>query len=190
VSLIAERATVRRAGLVLRGFLVSLGVSVVAFIPVMVFTFLGLSSVYRIREANPLFASYFASVGLVPGLLLALVTNTIVAALILGLLHLVYFRPVLFYDPGHVDFARRLIVAGTGLFQLAWGERFFSDSYNDMQVLFAYRIGPGWFLSGLFIGSLLVFFAGLLYWARLVWPVNEMRRRSRPVEVVLSKPLE
>jgi len=189
VSLIAERVTERRAGLVLRGFLVSVAVSVVAFIPVMVFTFLGLSSEYRIRETNPLFAGYFASNGLVPGLLLALLTNTIVAALILGLLHLVYYRPVLFYDPSHVVFARRLIVAGTGLFQLAWGETFFRDSYNDMQVLFAYRIGPAWFLSGLFIGSLLVFFVGLLYWARLVWPVEKMRRRSPPVEVILSKPL-
>ncbi len=187
--MIAERVTKRRAWLVLRGFLVSVAVSVVAFIPVMVFTFLGLSSEHRIRETNPLFAGYFASNGLVPGLLLALLRNAIVAALVLGVLHLVYYRPVLFYDSGHVVFARRLIVAGTGLFQLAWGEALFSDSYNDMQILSAYRIGPDWFLSGLFIGSLLVFFAGLLYWAQLVWPVEEMPCRSSPVEVILSKPL-
>ncbi len=187
--MIDERVTARRTGLVLRGFLVSVAVSVVTFIPVMVFTFLGLSSQYRIRETNPLFAGYFASNGLVLGLFLALLTNTIVAALILGLLHLVYYRPGLFYDPGHVVFARRLIVAGAGLFQLAWGERFFSDSYNDMRVLSAYGIGPDWFLSGLFIGSVLVYFASLLYWARLVWPVEEMPRRSSPVEVILSKPL-
>ena len=186
--MIAERVTGRPAGLVLRGFLVSVAVAVVAFIPVMVFTFLGLSSEYRIRETNPLFAGYFASNGLIPGLLLALLTDTISAALILGLLHLVYYRPVLFYDPGHVVFARRLIVAGTGLFQLAWGERFFRDSYNDMRVLSAYGIGPDWFLSGLFIGSLLVFFAGLLYWAGLVWPADEIRHRSPHVEVIRSKP--
>ena len=81
--MIDERVTARRTGLVLRGFLVSVAVSVVTFIPVMVFTFLGLSSQYRIRETNPLFAGYFASNGLVLGLFLALLTNTIVAALIL-----------------------------------------------------------------------------------------------------------
>src|SRR5260370_25600781 len=109
--------------LVLRGFLVSVAVSVVAFIPVMVFTFLGLSSEYRIRETNPLFAGYFASNGLVPGILLALLTDTIAAALILGLVHLAYYRPVLFSAPGHVVFATRLFVAATALVQLPSGVR-------------------------------------------------------------------
>src|SRR5262249_41864135 len=142
---------------------------------------------FRIRETNPLFAGYFASNGLVPGLILAIVTNTIVAASILGLLHLVYYRPVLFYDPSHLVSARRMIFAGIGLFLVAWVKAFFSDSYNDMQVLTTFGIGPGWFLSSLFLGSLIVFFAGLLYWARVVWPVEEVRRRSPPVEVELSR---
>lgn len=189
LSSTSDSVRVRRARQLVLGFLTTVAMSAVAFVPVMVFTFLGLTSQFRIRETNPLFAGYFASNGLVLGLFLALVTNTVLAASILGLLHLVYYRPVLFYDPSHVAFARRLIVAGTGLFLLAWAQTFFSDSYNDMQVLSTYHIGPDWFLSGLFFGSLIVFFAGLVFWARLVWPDEEIRHRSAPVEVVLSKPI-
>ena len=152
----------------------------------MVFTFLGLSSEFRIREANPLFAGYFVANGLVPGLFLALITNTLAAGLVLAIFHIVYFRPALFYDPGHVMFARKLVVVGTGLFLLFWGEKFFADSYNDMTVLFAYRIGPGWFLSAVFLGFLMFYLLGFLYWGRLLWPVAGPRRRSPPVEVVLS----
>ena len=183
---IAREEAVVRVSRAMPGFLVSLATAVVAFVPVMVFTFLGLNSGYRIQETNPLFAGYFAADGLVPGLFLALLTNSLIAVVILGLLHLVYYRPLMFYDPDHLAFARKLIVAGIGLFLLTWGEKFFADSSHDMTVLNENSIGPGWFLSTIFISCLLAFLVGMLYWAWLVWPVARPRPRPPPDEVVLS----
>lgn len=159
----------RRIWPILKGFLVSVGTCSLAFVPVMFFTFLGLSSGSNIHETNPLFATYFSSHGLIVGLFLALVTNTLSAALILGLLHLIFYRPVIFYDPSHTGFARKLIAVGIGIFLLVWGRRFFADSYNDMNVLSANHLGPGSLLWSVFLGCLIMFVAGVSYWGRLVW---------------------
>src|SRR5213593_5238560 len=94
-SLLLKSATRARVRPVVYGFCISVAVCATAFIPVMAFTFLGLTGSPYVRETNPLFAGYIATSGLVTGLFLALVANLLAAAGILALVHLLFYRPVI-----------------------------------------------------------------------------------------------
>ncbi len=163
---------VARAGLarVVRGFLISTGICSLAFVPVMVFTFIGLAGSPNIRETNSLFAGLIQAHGLVPGLLLAFLSNILPATVVLGFVHLLFYRPFVFYDPQHMAFARKLIAAGGALFLLVWGQRFFLDAYNDMRVLVFAQISSSEFLWGILLLCLCFFTAGLVYWGMTLTP--------------------
>ncbi len=136
----------------------------------MVFTFLGLTGSPYIRETNPLFAGYFATLGLVRGLILALLTNLIPAVSILALVHVLFYRPVIFYQPGHIVLGRKLVAVGGGLFLLTWGQKFFSDGYKDMTVLNLARIGSSGILWTVFLGCLCLYIAGAVFWGKILLP--------------------
>ncbi len=152
------------------GFLISVGACSIAFVPVMVFTFIGLAGSPYIRETNSLFAEFIQVHGLLVGLLLAFLSNIVPAAIILGFVHLLFYRPFVFYDPQHVALARKLVAAGVALFLLVWGQKFFLDGYNDMTILNIARIGSSEFLWGVLLACLSLFITGLVWWGKSLAP--------------------
>jgi hypothetical protein len=153
-----------------KGFLISVGVCAAPLIPVMVFTFLGLSGSPYIRETSVLFADFIRAYGLDLGLWLSFLSNLLTAALILGLTHLMYYHPALFQDPDHMVFARKLVAAGIGLFLLVWAQKFFSDGYNDLLVLEDAGIGSGALLWFVMLASLCAFILGTAFWLTALFP--------------------
>ncbi len=160
-----------------RAYLISIGVCSLAFVPVMVFTFIGLAGSPNIRETNSLFAALIQAHGLVPGLLLAFLSNIFPTTVILAFVHLLFYRPLAFYDPQHMAFARRLIAAGGALFLLVWGQRFFLDGYNDMKVLVIAQVSSSELLWGVLLLCLSFFTAGLVYWGMTLAPGFQDRER-------------
>jgi hypothetical protein len=160
-----------------KGFLISVGVCSAPLIPVMVFTFMGLSGSPYIRETSVLFADFIRAYGLGLGLLLSFLSNLVTAALILGLTHLVFYRPAVFQDPHHVSLGRKLVAAGIGLFLLVWAQKFFLDGYDDMLVLEDAGIGSSSLLWIVLLASLSAFIIGTAFWLAILFP------RVKPTEV-------
>jgi len=160
-----------------KGFLVSLAISAVPLVPVMIFTFMGLSGSPYIRETSVLFADFIRAYGLDLGLMLSFLSNLLSAALILGLTHLVFYRPELFRDPDHVVFARKLVASGMGFFLLFWAQKFFSDGYDDLLVLQDAGVGSSTLLWLVLFASLGAFIVGTAFWLVILFP------RTRPADV-------
>jgi len=136
----------------------------------MVFTFIGLAGSPYIRETNAVFAGFIHAHGLMIGLLLAFLSNIVPASIILGFVHLLFYRPVVFDDPQHLAFARKLVAGGMALFLLVWGQRFFLDGYNDMTVLNIAGIGSSEFLWVVLLACLSLFIIGMVWWGRTLVP--------------------
>ena len=172
----------------LTGYLTSLGVYSIAYIPVIAFTFIGLSQTPYLVETNPTLNEFLQAHGLTMGLLFGYLSSIGIAGLILGAAHLVYIRPVVF--PIHKDlrFARKIVTFLTGLLLLFWGWTFFLDAYNDMQVLSQAAVWNDGALWSVFLLSLGLFFAGLILWGTVMMTAtdiaghdaDEIRLRSLP----------
>jgi hypothetical protein len=162
----------------LTGYLTSLGVYSIAYIPVIAFTFIGLSQTPYLVETNPTLNEFLQAHGLTMGLLFGYLSSIGIAGLILGAAHLVYIRPVVF--PIHKDlrFARKIVTFLTGLLLLFWGWTFFLDAYNDMQVLSQAAVWNDGALWSVFLLSLGLFFAGLILWGTVMMTATDTSRHD------------
>ena len=81
---------------VIIGYLISIGVYSIAYIPVIVFTFIGLSQTPYLVETNPRLNEFMQTHGLIIGLLFGYLSTLEIVGPVLGAAHLVYVRPVVF----------------------------------------------------------------------------------------------
>ncbi|HZD12969.1 MAG TPA: hypothetical protein VE177_05565, partial [Candidatus Binatus sp.] len=117
------------------GFLISIGVYSVAYLPVLAFTFIGLSNSPYLVETNPQLQQLLREHGLRYGLLIGFLTGLESSVVLLGLVHLIYIRPVVFSTKRDLSVARKTVVTLTLVLLLVWGWTFFADSYNDLRLL-------------------------------------------------------
>ena len=153
---------------VMIGYLMSIGVYSVAYVPVVVFTFIGLSQTSYLVETNPTLNQFIQSRGLSIGLLFGYLSSLVIVGPVLGVAHLVYIRPVVFPIHRDLRFARRIVTSLTGLVLLFWGWTFFIDAYNDLQILLQSAIWNETALWTIFLLCLGLFLAGLVLWAAIL----------------------
>jgi len=153
---------------VIEGYLMSIGVYSIAYIPVVVFTFIGLSQTPYLVETNPTLKAFMQTQGLSVGLLFGYLSSLLIVVPVLGAAHLIYIRPVVFSIHKDLKFARRVVTSLTGLLLLFWGWTFFIDAYNDLQILSEVAAWNEAALWTIFLLCLGLFLAGLVLWGAVL----------------------
>jgi hypothetical protein len=155
-----------------------MGVYSVAYVPVLVFTFIGLSQTPFLVETNPTLNEFLQTRGLSMGLLFGYLSSMAIVALVLGGAHLVFIRPVVFSIGKDLKFARKIVTLLTGLLLLFWGWTFFIDAYNDLQVLSQAAVWNDEALWTVFLVCLGLFFAGLILWGAVMMTATDTARQD------------
>jgi len=163
---------------VIIGYLISIGVYSIAYIPVIVFTFIGLSETPYLVETNPRLNEFMQTHGLIIGLLFGYLSTLEIVGPVLGAAHLVYVRPVVFAIHKDMKFARRIVTSFTGLLILFWGWTFFIDAYNDLKILLQSEVWNDAALWTIFLLCLGLFLAGLVLWGAVMMTATYVLRRD------------
>src|SRR5438445_11128331 len=171
---------------VIIGYLISIGVYSIAYIPVIVFTFIGLSQTPYLVETNPRLNEFMQTHGLVIGLLFGYLSTLEIVGPVLGAAHLVYVRPVVFAIHKDMKFARRIVTSLIGLLILFWGWTFFIDAYNDLQILLQSEVWIDAALWPIFLLSLGLFLARLVLWGAVLLTATYVLKRADVVGAVAS----
>ena len=159
------------------GFLISIGVYSVAYLPVLAFTFIGLSNSPYLVETNPQLQQLLREHGLRYGLLIGFLTGLESSVVLLGLVHLIYIRPVVFSTKRDLSVARKTVVTLTLVLLIVWGWTFFADSYNDLRLLIDSEVWNPGALWVIFISCLLLFLLGLFTWGTVMLTMSGVTSR-------------
>jgi hypothetical protein len=163
---------------VMIGYLMSIGIYSIAYIPVIIFTFIGLSQTPYLVETNPTLNAFIQTRGLSVGLLFGYLSSLLIVVPVLGAAHLIYIRPVVFSIHRDLKFARRIVTSLTGLLLLFWGWTFFIDAYNDLQILSEVGVWNEAALWTIFLLCLGLFLAGLVLWGAVLMTATYVRSRD------------
>src|SRR2546428_10058181 len=163
---------------VIIGYLISIGVYSIAYIPVIVFTFIGLSQTPYLVETNPRLNEFMQTHGLIIGLLFGYLSSLEIVGPVLAAAHLVYVRPVAFAIHKDKKFARRIVTSFTGLLILFWGWTFFIDAYNDLKILLQSEVWNDAALWTIFLLCLGLFLAGLVLWGAVMMTATYVLSRD------------
>jgi hypothetical protein len=155
-----------------------MGVYSVAYVPVLIFTFIGLSQTPYLVETNPTLNEFLQTHGLSMGLLFGYLSSMAIVGLVLGGAHLAFIRPVVFSIGKDLKFARKIVTLLTGLLLLFWGWTFFIDAYNDLQVLSQAAVWNDEALWTVFLVCLGLFFAGLILWGAVMLTATDTSRHD------------
>src|SRR5438093_7123769 len=100
---------------VIEGYLMSIGVYSIAYIPVIVFTFIGLSQTPYLVETNRTLNAFMQTHVLSVWVLFRYLSSVLIVVPVLGAGHVIYIRPVVFSIYKELELASRVVTALTVL---------------------------------------------------------------------------